>query len=257
MPGSRGSDGRVCSKDGGGGDEVLRTPDAREKEGALGGSRLLSERSPQAGKTFWLENCSAKGSWTLWLWARVRRQKNQNALGGVVPRAPKLSPLPPISATESLLGREAPCPSSQRLSSTYSAALLRADINQAPSKPSPRHHRSLPQTQITAPLPSRLPVNFEILGPRGSFKLLTQGYRHPHPAPCATRESGSQDHLCLVTHQLTSEHQHPPSSLLPARRTQPPKSPELPCPLPRGCGVSPAPGPLTSYSPNSSRQAPG
>ena len=83
---------------------------------------------------------------------------------------------------------------------------------------------------------------FQILAPWGSFKLLTHGCHHPHPARCATRESGSQDHLCLVAHQLTSDHQHPPSGLLPAPRTQPPKSPRLPDSLPTGCGVSPSPG---------------
>lgn len=55
---------------------------------------------------------------------------------------------------------------------------------------------------------------------------MTHGYHHPHPALCATRESGSQDHLCLVTHQLTSTNQHPPSGLLPAQRTEPPKVPK-------------------------------
>lgn len=79
-------------------------------------------------------------------------------------------------------------------------------------------------------------MNFHILALWGSFKLSTPEYHHPHPALCATQESGSQDHLHLVTHQLPAEHQHPPSSLFPAQRMQPPKSPKLstlpalPCP---------------------------
>lgn len=88
------------------------------------------------------------------------------------PQRPQTKPLSlPVSCTESLLGGGT-LPSPQHLSSTYSAALPRADINQAPSKPSPRQDTSLPQTQITTPLLSqRLPKNFPILAPLRSSNL--------------------------------------------------------------------------------------
>lgn len=74
-----GSGGRVCSKDGGGGKGVLWTLDAREKKGAPGffqKRKKKKKKSPsQEGRNiFWLGTPSAKGSLTLWLWARVRGQ---------------------------------------------------------------------------------------------------------------------------------------------------------------------------------------
>lgn len=44
------SDGRGCSRDGGRGNQVPKTPDVRENMGALRGSRLLPVRNPQARK---------------------------------------------------------------------------------------------------------------------------------------------------------------------------------------------------------------
>lgn len=153
---------------------------------------------------------------------------------------PQTEPPSLPSPPESFLGREAPGLSLQRFSSTYSAALLRADTNQAPSKPSPPtpcKSPTNPHNHSTA-----LPAPHELSDPcpSGSFKLPKPGYHHTHPAVCATQESCSQDHLGLVTQQLPTERQHPPCSLLPAQRTQPPKSLKLPHSLLGGCRVSPA-----------------
>lgn len=48
--GTEGLTEEFAAKMGGGGNGVLRTPDAKGKEGGFGGSRLLPERDPQARK---------------------------------------------------------------------------------------------------------------------------------------------------------------------------------------------------------------
>lgn len=158
------SNGRVCSKDGGGSNGVLGTSDARGQRSGLRGSRLLSEGGPKARTQEYrlvgellhqglIDRLAVGKSWEPDCVTRAKKP------WGVVP---KLSPFPPI-CTRVPSGEGGTLPSLQRFSSTYSAALLRADTNQAPSKPSPRHQASLPQTRTTAPLPSRLPTNFRIL----------------------------------------------------------------------------------------------
>lgn len=46
MPGNRGSDGRVCSKDGGGANGVLRTPHTRERGGFRGLQNSSKKKPP-------------------------------------------------------------------------------------------------------------------------------------------------------------------------------------------------------------------
>lgn len=63
MTQNRGSNGRVCSKDGGGGNGVLGTPDARgQKKGFMGLQASSRKKSPSQKRTtiIWLGNCSTK-----------------------------------------------------------------------------------------------------------------------------------------------------------------------------------------------------
>lgn len=160
--------------------------------------------------------------------------ESQEALGSCPQTEPPSLPSP----LESLLGREAPCLSLQRFSSTYSAALLRADTNQAPSKPSPRHQASLPQTHITTPLPSRLPMNFRILA-LGVFQTPSTWISPHTSSSVCDQESGSQDHQS--SHPSASSRAPAPSLQCPPTSENPaPKSPRLPHSLLGRCRVSPA-----------------